>query len=76
MSKIPFYENNKDDYNHYYNNYHPESFDLLNYYQAFENDKNKQYDESKDSQDNSNDLNNLNNTDLNDVYSNNQNPDL
>ncbi|SHJ55314.1 hypothetical protein SAMN02745227_00030 [Anaerobranca californiensis DSM 14826] len=45
MDKIPFYPNIEDFNNDeiFNNNYHPESFDLLNYYKVFEDNDNKSF---------------------------------
>ena len=76
MPKIPFYDNhNKDDYNHFTNNYHPESFDLINYYQDFENTDNKTEESTENVQKESNVLDQYNNINSNDIYHN-ENPDI
>ncbi|SET23028.1 hypothetical protein [Anaerobranca gottschalkii] len=53
MDKIPFYPNIEDfDNNDIFNdNYHPESFDLLNYYKIFEDNENKAYVEKNEDKD-------------------------
>lgn len=58
--KVPFYPSLEDFDENLVNSYHPEAFDLLNYYQVFDNNDNKNYDEEIDQQDNSSTIDNHN----------------
>lgn len=40
--KVPFHSK-IDDFENFSNNYHPEMFDLLHYYQGFDDNENKSY---------------------------------
>lgn len=45
--KVPFHSK-IDDFENFSNSYHPEMFDLLNYYQGFDDKENKNYQDSLD----------------------------